>query len=196
MVTVEEIDITGLGSQASLASGVPNTGTAGHSMVWFGGQNVITGAVSSITVIVCTQGSDLFPQASRNTQVRVILYSWGHTPLGVVTVEEIDTTGLGSQASLASGIPKTGVAGHSIVVFDGQNVIVGDSLSVTVIVCEQGADTFPQASRKTQVRVTLYSCGQSPGAVTIEETDITGAVSQTSLAVGIPNSGVAGHSIV
>ena len=75
MVTVEEIDITGLGSQASVANGVPKTGTAGHSIVWFGGQNVITGAVSSITVIVCTQGSDLLPHASRKTQVRVTLNS-------------------------------------------------------------------------------------------------------------------------
>jgi hypothetical protein len=42
-----------VGSQLSVAVGVPGAGTASHCAVVFAGTNVNTGAVLSTTVIVC-----------------------------------------------------------------------------------------------------------------------------------------------
>ena len=54
---------------------------------------------------------------------------------------------------------------------------------------------LPQASIAVQVRVTLYSCGQSPGVVTSANVKL-GSGSHASVAVGVANTGTAGHSIV
>ena len=52
---------------------------------------------------------------------------------------------------------------------------------------------LPQASIAVQVRVTLYSCGQSPGVVTSANVKL-GSGSHTSAAVGSLNTGPSGHS--
>ena len=60
-----------------------NTGVAGQSIVSTGGNDAITGAVTSMTWIVC-DALDTFPQASVAVHVLVTLYSPAQSP-GVVT---------------------------------------------------------------------------------------------------------------
>ena len=72
-------------------------------------------------------------------------------------------------------------------------MITGGVLSSTAIVRLQ-LEEFPQASVAVQVRVTEYSCGQSPGVVESEKV-MVGLASQASVAVAAPKFGVAGHSI-
>jgi hypothetical protein len=58
--------------QASVATGAPNTGEAGHSIVASAAIALITGAVLSTTLIVWL--AELwFPEASVAVQVRVVL---------------------------------------------------------------------------------------------------------------------------
>lgn len=120
------------------------------------------------------------------------MYSCGQTPLGTVVVEIMSIVGFASQASVAVGVPNTGVAGQLIVVLVGQ-VIVGAVSSLTEIVRLQVA-VLPQSSVAVQVRFTLYSCGQVPGVVASTKVIAT-LLSQASVAVGGLNTGVAGHSI-
>jgi gamma-glutamylcyclotransferase (GGCT)/AIG2-like uncharacterized protein YtfP len=123
----------GLGSQASVAVGVVNTGVAGHSTDDAPGKPEIAGAVLSVTEIVWEACEEL-PQASVAVQVRVTEYSCGQAP-GVVT--SLNTKeGAGSQASVAVGVVKDDVAGHSADEGPGKVEITGAVLSSTVIVCE------------------------------------------------------------
>ena len=64
--------------------------------------------------------------------VRVTLYSCVQGP-GVVTSAKI-RIGKGSQLSVAVGIVKEGVAGHSIVLGSGRGEITGASKSITLII--------------------------------------------------------------
>jgi len=61
-----------VGAQASLNSGVPNTGVAGHSMVASVGQVATVGAALSSTVMVWLQVVELLC-ASVAVQVRLVL---------------------------------------------------------------------------------------------------------------------------
>src|SRR5436309_15830738 len=54
---------------------------------------------------------------------------------------------------------------------------------------------LPQWSVAVQVRVTLLACGQAPGVVTSAKVRV-GLGSHASVAVGVVNTGVAGHSII
>src|SRR4029079_14385631 len=98
--------------QASLNSGVPNIGVAGHSIVASVGQLATVGAALSIAVMVWLQVVELLC-ASVAVQVRLIL----------LTVLPLTARGSSAkvtvrvpQASLNSGVPNVGVAGHAIVV--------------------------------------------------------------------------------
>jgi hypothetical protein len=71
--------------------------------------------------------------------------------------------------------------------------MTGAVLSVTEMVCE-AVEELPQESVAVQVRVVEYSCGQIPGVVTSAKVN-SGLKSQASVAVGVVNDGVAGHSI-
>ena len=74
----------------------------------------------------------LFPQASLARQTRMAWYE--AQPLdGGGVVEMIVTDGLGSQASIAVGVPNGGVVVQSETVLAGQ-LMVGEVLSSTVIV--------------------------------------------------------------
>lgn len=151
------------------------------------------GGVESSTVIVWLHGVEVLPQASVATQVRVVVNSCGQVTPGVVVVETMETTGALSQASITVGVPKTGVAVHSMVVFDGQE-IVGGVLSVTEMVRLHVA-VLPQSSVAVNVRVTVFSCGQDPGVVA--STDVMSTLtSHASVAVALPKAGAAGHSTV
>jgi hypothetical protein len=101
--------------------------------------------------------------------------------------------GLESQASVAVGVTNDGVAGHSMAVLPGRAEITGAVLSSTLMVWL--AVLLPQALVAVQVRVVEYSCGHAPGVVTSTKVN-RGLRLQASVAVGVVNTGVAGHWIV
>ena len=105
-----------------LAVGVVNTGIAGHSTELGPGNAEITGAVLSVTLIVC-DAVEVLPQSSVAVQVLVTEYSCGQVP-GVVTSANVMLT-LGSQASVAVAAGNTGVAGQLIVDVAGNGSITG-----------------------------------------------------------------------
>jgi hypothetical protein len=166
-------------------------GVAGHSTDDGPGKAEITGQTLSVTEMVC-EAWELFPQSSVAVQVRVVLYSCGHDP-GVVTSLNVNE-GVASQLSVAVGVVKTGVDGHSTDDGPGKDEITGAVLSSTLMVCTH-TEEFPQSSVAVVVRVTLYSCGQAPGVVT-SLNPIVKFKSQLSENVGVPNEGVAGQRIV
>src|SRR2546426_910176 len=112
----------GLAAQASLNCGVPNTGVAGHSIVASVGQLATVGAALSSTVMVWLQVAELLC-ASVAVQVRLILLT--SLPLRARAWSAKVTVGLAAQASLNSGVPNTGAAGHWTVASVGQLTIVG-----------------------------------------------------------------------
>src|SRR5688572_8166504 len=136
-----------LASQRSLNSAVPNAGVAGHSMVASVGQLATVGAALSVTVMVWLQVVELLC-ASVAVQVRLVLLT--SLPLTANVSSAKVTVRLASQTSLNSGVPKTGVAGHSMVASVGQLATVGAALSVTVMVWLQVAELL-RASVAVQV---------------------------------------------
>src|SRR6188768_2355277 len=175
----------GAGSQPSVAVGVANTGVAGHSIVLSAGSIEITGPDLSATLIVWV-AVELLPQWSVAVQVRVC--ATGQVPLMVSTKVSV---GAGSQPSVAVGVANAGVAGHSIVLEPGRVEITGPVLSATLIVWV-AVEVLPQWSVAVQVRV--CATGQVPLMLSAKVS--VGAGSQPSVAVGVANAGVAGHSIV
>src|SRR5678815_806645 len=186
LASVEVIDTL---PQASLAVGVPNVGVSGHSMVAARGTEVNTGAVLSSTVITC-EAVAVLPRASVAMCVLVRVYSLVQVPGAEASVEVMLTA---PHASLAVGIPKLGVKGHSMVAATGTEVNTGAVLSSTVITCEAVA-VLPQASVAINVLVRVYSLAQVPGAEASVEVMLTAP--HASLAVGVPKLGVKGHSMV
>src|SRR5206468_452920 len=171
--------------QASIAVGVAKTGEAGHSIVLGAGSALITGAVVSATLMDC-EAVEVLPQASVAVQVRTC--TTGQVPL-------LESTKVGVtapwQASIAVGVAKTGVAGHSIVLGAGSAAITGAVVSATLMVCE-AVEVLPQASVAVQVRT--CTTGQVP---LLESTKVgVTAPWQASIAVGVAKTGEAGHSIV
>src|SRR6185503_9939832 len=118
-------------SQSSLNVGVQKAGVAGHSTVASAGQLATVGAALSVTVIVWLQVAELL-WASVAVQVRLVLLT--SLPLTARVSSAKVTVRLLSQASLNVGVPKTAVAGHSIVASAGQLATVGAALSITVMV--------------------------------------------------------------
>ena len=111
---------------------------------------------------------------------------------GVVTSLNVIATEA-SQASLAVAAPKVGTAGQSIGEVTAGQVMAGGVMSRTLMARLQ-VDVLPQSSVAVQVRVTVYSAGQSPGVVTSEKLIATDG-SQASLAVAAPKVGAVGQSI-
>src|SRR5436309_1746451 len=182
---------TTLFRSASLNSGVPNAGVAGHSMVASVGQLATVGAALSSTVMVWLQVVELLC-ASVAVQVRLVLLTG--LPLTARASSAKVTVRLAAQASLNSGVPNTGVAGHWIVASVGQLATVGAALSSTVMVWLQVVELLC-ASVAVQVRLVLLtslplSARASSAKVTVR------LVAQASLNSGVPNTGVAGHWIV
>src|SRR5438046_475296 len=180
-----------LASQASLNTGVPNSGVAGHSIVASAGQLATVGAALSVTVMVWLQVVELLC-ASVAVQVRLILLT--SLPLTPKAASAKVTVRLASQASLNTGVPNCGVAGHSIMASLGQLATVGAVLSSTVMVwlqvaellcasvavqvCEEWRAGLPLTARVSSAKVTVR------------------VVPQASLNCGVPNPGVAGHASV
>src|SRR5688572_814928 len=122
---------------------------------------------------------DVLPQSSVAVQVRVNWKLPGQLP-GVVTSLKLMATE-GSQASVAVAAAKVGVAGQLIGDITVGQVMAGGVISCTLMARLQ-VDVLPQSSVAVQVRVTVYSAGQSPGVVTSAKVTAT-AVSHASVAV-------------
>src|ERR671937_347351 len=178
-------------SQVSLNVGLPNTGVAGHSIVSSAGQLTTVGLLLSITVMVWLQLTELVC-ASVAVQVRLDLLT--SLPLTGCASSTKVTVRLVSQVSLNVGLPNTGVAGHSIVSSAGQLTTVGLLLSITVMVWLQVTELVC-ASVAVQVRLDLLTSLPLTGCPSSTKVTVR-LVSQVSLNVGLPNTGVAGHSIV
>ena len=99
-------------------------------MVAAAGIEVNTGAVLSSTVITCDAVAVL-PQASVAVNVLVTVYSLAQVPGALASVVVMFTV---PHASVAVGVPKDGVSGHSMVAAAGIVVNTGAVLSSTVIV--------------------------------------------------------------
>lgn len=176
MVTTPQssLEVTLLGSAAGTWLAQETVNGAGQ---------VIDGGALSSTKIVCTQEAEL-PQSSAANQVLLMVYSWGHPPAIVTSLEVI--VGVLSQLSVAVAVPVLAgnvLAVHNTVIFAG-HVIEGAALSSTKITWTQEAE-LPQSSEAFQVLLIVYSCGQFPAIVTSEEV-IVGVPSQLSVAVAVP----------
>src|SRR5439155_3734986 len=134
----------------------------------------------------------VLPQASFAVQVRVTEYFPAQLP-GVVASADV-RLGLGSHASVAVGVAKLGLAGHSIVEAAGSAEIAGAAVSVTLTV-SLPVLVLPHASFAVQVRVTEYLPAQLPGVVASADVR-RGAGSHASVAVGVAKPGLAGRSVV
>src|SRR5436190_234465 len=156
----------------------------------FGGQ-VTTGAVVSVTVMVWLQVTELLCVSVAVLFRPVLLIC---LPLTVRTSSAKVVVRLLSQASLNRGVPKTGVAGHSIVASVGQLATVGAALSSTVMVWLQ-VTALLCASVAVQVRLVLLTCLPLIASVSSAKVTVKLA-SQVSLNSGVPKTGVAGHPIV
>src|SRR6266545_3926288 len=176
----------GVPPQASVAVGVAKEGVAGHCMVEGPGNAEITGAVLSSTVMVWLAVLELL-HGSVAVQVRVKEYSCGQEP-GVVTSAKVKV-GVPPQASVAVGVAKEGVAGHSMVEGPGSAEMTGAVLSSTVMVWVAVLG-LPHGLVAVQVRVTEYFCGQEPGVVMSAKVRV-GVPPQASVAAGEARAGVA-----
>src|SRR5215472_8062770 len=163
----------GVGSQASVAVAVAKLGVAGHSIVLGAGRLEIVGAFVSAMWITWLAVLVL-PQWSTAVHVRVMVEFCGQLP-GVVASANV-SVGVGSQASIAVGVAKLGVAGHSIVLGSGSAEMAGAFVSVMWMICFAVLE-LPQWSIAVHVRQMLEFCGQLPGVVT-SLNDSVGAGSQ------------------
>src|SRR5439155_150585 len=99
-----------------------------------------------------------------------------------------------SHASLKAGVPKCGVAGHSMVSSAGQLATTGAALSITVMVWLQVVALLC-ASVAVQVRLVLLAWLPLTGKASSAKVTVR-LVPQASLNSGGPNAGVAGQSIL
>ena len=176
---------------ASVAVATAKTGVAGQLIVVVGGNVVMTGAVTSCTLIVW-EAVDELPHKSVTVQVRVALYEPEQAP-GTVTVTDVQSKEL-PHASVAVGTAKTGTAGQLINVGTGKAPITGAVISCTLIVCA-AVELLLHPSVALHVRVTLYEPAHAPFVVTSLNVKLK-ALPHASLAVATANTGVAGQLIV
>src|SRR5437762_2096978 len=118
-------------SQSSAKVGVPKAGGAGHWMVSSAGQEATSGAVWFSSVMVWLHEDEL-PQASVADQVRRTLLTAGQLAASVSS--ENVTVGLESHASVKTGVPNAGCAGHWMVSSAGQSATTGAVWSSAVMV--------------------------------------------------------------
>jgi hypothetical protein len=133
-----------------------------HWIVRFEAWVLITGAVMSWILIVWVAVA-VFPQTSVAVQVLVTEDEPRQAP-GVVASSKVNVT-VPAQLSVAVGVANTGAAGQSIVLAAGSALIVGATVSFTLIVCDT-EDEFPQASVNVQVLTIMKELAQAPGVVT------------------------------
>ncbi len=132
------------------------------------------------------------PHASVAVHVRVTTDWPAHEPGAVTSLKS--SFGLGSQASLADGVAKLGVAGHSIVLGSGSAANTGAVRSTTLMLW-LAVLALPHASVAVHVRVTVSWPAQLPGVVASWNPS-PGLGSHASVADAVAKLGAAGHSIV
>jgi len=125
VVTSANVSVNAL-PQLSVAVATSNIGVAGQLIVVGPVKAEITGAVISITVMVCELVEKLL-QASVAVHVLVTLYDPAQAPL-VVTSANVSVNAL-PQLSVAVAISNTGVAGQLIVVGPVNAAITGAVIS-------------------------------------------------------------------
>src|SRR5437762_8410397 len=132
---------------------------AGHSIAASLGQLATVGAALSVTVMVWLQVAELLC-ASVAAQARLVLLT--SSPLTVRAASAKVTVRLASQASLNTGVPKTGVAGHSIL--ERKSVVEGEGVALcgSVMVWVEGAEVLG-AAVAVQVRLALVRALPSAG---------------------------------
>src|SRR5437867_7425129 len=142
-----------LASHAPLNSGVPTLCLPGALPISSVGQLATVGAALSSTVIVWLQVVELLC-ASVAVQDRMVMRP--RSTLRASASSANVTVTLVPQASLNSGVPNTGVAGHSMVASVGQLATVGAALSSTVMAWLQVAELLC-ASVAVQVSLVLLT---------------------------------------
>src|SRR5512133_1603649 len=149
-------------------------------MVTANGQ-VITGAVTSTTVIVCTQVLAL-PQLSVAVQFRVMTTEQGSV---LLVASAYVITGVASQLSVAVAVPvfAGNVDSSQLMVTANGPVITGAVTSTTVIVCTQVL-ALPQMSVAVQVRE--ITTNQRSVFLIAPPPVISTLASHLSLAVAVP----------
>src|SRR5213592_3893704 len=125
--------------------------------------------------------------ASVAVQVRLVLLT--SLPLTARAWSAKLTVRLLSQASLKAGVPKCGVAGHSMVSSAGQLATTGAVLSITVMVWLQVVELL-WASVTVQVRLVLLAWLPLTGKASSAKLTAR-LLSQASLKAGVPNTGMA-----
>ena len=111
VVTSAEVNVK-VELQASVAVATANTGVAGQEIVVGAGNCAITGAVVSVTVMVC-EAVETFPQESVAVQVLMTTREPAQAPGAVVSAEVNVNVEL--QASVAVATANTGSAGQEMV---------------------------------------------------------------------------------
>lgn len=154
----------------STAVGVANDGVSGQNIVDGAGKDEMTGATLSTTLIVW-EAVEALPHTSRAVHVLVTLYDPAQLP-GVVTSANVSENGL-LHASVALAVANTGVAGQLMVDGAGSAAMTGGVLSCTVTVCTAD-EVLPHTSVAVQIRLTIYSAGQSPGIKISEDDSMNG----------------------
>jgi hypothetical protein len=171
------------------AVGAVNTGVAGHSMVALAPCPPIVGAVVSTLVMLCARVTLTLPQLSTALQLRVVTKAQALPEV----VSPRFCTVAPSHVSEAVGAVKTGVAGHSIVALTPAAPIVGAVVSTLVMLWLTVPLMLPQLSTALQLRV-VTKVQTLPEVVSPRF--VTEAVPHVSDAVGVVNTGEAGHSMV
>ena len=136
-------------------------GKPGQLIVLSGGNNKITGGVTSCTWITCA-AVELLPQASVAVHVRVVVYVPWQLPATVWSAKV--RVKLLPQASVAVAVAKDGVAGQLMTEGAGKGLITGAVTSCTVMTWD-AVELLPQASVAVHVRVLVYDPAQAPWTV-------------------------------
>src|SRR5947208_5704816 len=160
-------------------------------MVASPGQLATVGALLSITVIVWLQVTELVC-ATVPVQVRCVLLT--SLPLTPRLASTNVTVRLVSHVSLNTGVPNTGVAGHSMVASAGQLATVGALFPYTTLFRSQVTELVC-ASVAVQVRCVLLT--SLPLTPRLASTNVTvRLVWHGSLKTGVQQTGAAGHFMV
>ena len=117
-----------------------------------GSREIIGGVLS--TTLILSLAVLLLPEQSVAVQVRVTVYCCAHLP-GVVTSVYV-SLGLPSHTSVAVGVAKLGVAGHSIVDSLGSAEITGGVVSTMLMVCSQLAVPHPFETVQVRTNVPVW----------------------------------------
>ena len=132
----------------------------------------------------------VLPQASVAINVLVTVYSLAQVP-GSCCISVVMETA--PQASVAVGVPNDGVSGHSMVAAAGTEVNTGARIisHSDHLRCSRGITASIGCNKCSCNSIFISTGARSCCIVVVMET-----APQASVAVGVPNDGVSGHSMV